>query len=75
MADDLANLQASLKRLEKALTSGTLIVQHDGTSVTYKDTTSLLAAINYIKGQIAQAGGMPTRTPGVVVQTSKGYHP
>lgn len=71
---DVNTLQTRLELLEKALASGTLVVRHGDTSITYNTTSELLHAIDYIKGQIGKADGSTARKPGYIEQTGKGYH-
>jgi biopolymer transport protein ExbD len=72
MAEALEDLEAALVRLRKAKRSGTLIVRHGDTSVTYRSMAEITEAINEVLGEIAKLNGT-TRGPRYVVQTGKGH--
>ncbi len=72
MAHDLAYWQARVELLEQAVTSGTLIVRHGDTQLTYRSLDELLKALSIAQGKVKSLDGTGGRLPGYVLQTGKG---
>jgi len=53
----MAITQIDLDRLERALMSGTLTVEYDGSRVTYASVAELKSAIAYAKSALSAATG------------------
>lgn len=68
----LAEWEARLEVLEKAFTSGTLIVKHGDTQLTYRSMDELSKAITYVKGKIDKLSDATGRRPRYVQQDTKG---
>ncbi len=71
MALSLAELQGMRDALITAIGSGTLRVEFEGRSMTYRSVAEMQAALTTINKEIEQAGGGST-SPRQVVITPKG---
>lgn len=58
----MALAQADLDKLETALASGQLTVDYDGRRVTFRSVAELRSAIDYVKAELAAAGGSARTT-------------
>lgn len=69
---DIDTWTARVDSLERAVSSGTLVVRHGDTSVTYRSMSDLMQALAYAKGQVDKLNGTSGRKPNYVEQRTKG---
>lgn len=72
MAISVETWTTRLEALQKAAASGTLIVRHGDTQVTYRSLDELMKAIAYAESQINKLNGVSGRSPRYVQQNDKG---